>query len=555
MAHRSFITAGVAFATAGMVAVVPALAPPLAPRDIHVIKQAEAQVELAAQLTLQDLINVYFGVTPAGSYVDPEGPDAPPLPPVTDAPGTSGLSGVIYQLLHQQQGSYVPGAVGLETYFNGGISDYIELMLLTQNTDEAQRAGIQAFFEGGLSQLAYEYLQSGTTDPETTAYLQTFFNQGGFGNPALYGASGVAYLRLMAGFQAPEQQAFLTNLFQGGASQLAYAQLGGDLGTVDEEGEPEPTATPYLSSFFGINNNIIDPGGSGSPSLTGVSGVVYTRLKAAQATGDLTPEQMSVIDPFFNGGASEVVRVQLLSRTSDPNQQNLINEFFDNGISGVVRYLLVGPQPTPPAEEEEEESAVPQTTLAAASTPTDEVQDTAKKAEPAKVETVKADTVKTESVSAATESKPAAESAPAATAEPAPAAAAAAASAAPAEAAPAAAPAAEPAAAPAAEPAAAPSEEKKPAFTAKRREQSVSDEKAAETDDGGANKAEPVIIYGTGGPKPGEGSWGIFGDIAQGVHDAIAGMSGGGQPSGGTADAGGAAGSGDGGASGGGGAG
>jgi hypothetical protein len=530
MAHRSFITAGAAFATAGMVAVVPALAPPLAPRDIHVIKQTEAQVELAAQLTLQDLINVYFGVTPAGSYVDPEGPDAPPLPPVTDAPGTSGLSGVIYQLLHQQQGSYLPGAVGLETYFNGGITDYIELALLTQNTDPAQQAGIQAFFEGGLSQLAYEYLQSGTTDPETTAYLQTFFNQGGFGNPALYGATGVIYLRMLAGFQAPEQQAFINNFFQGGASQVAYAQLGGDLGTLDEEGNPEPTSTPYLSSFFGINNNIIDPDGSGSPSLTGVSGVVYTRLKAAQATGDLTPEQMSVIDPFFNGGLTEVARTQLLSRTSDANQVNLINEFFDNGISGVVRYLLVGPQPTPPPEEESE-TPTPLLRTAAVAAP----EDTSAKPE----------TVKAESVSAVSESKPAADPAPAT--DPAPAAAAAAAPAKAAEAEPAAAAEAAPAAAaPAAAPAA-PSGENKPAFTAKRRDQSVAEEKTAETDDGGANKAEPVIIYGSGGPKPGEGSWGVFGDIAQGVHDAIAGMSGppaGGAGDSGSGDAGGSAGSG-----------
>ncbi|MCP9271760.1 hypothetical protein [Mycolicibacterium arenosum] len=499
MAVRSFVTAGAAFATAGMVAVVPAIAPPLAPRDIQVIKQTEAHVQLAAQLTLQDLINVYFGVTPAGSYVDPEGPDAPPLPPVTGAPGTSGLSGVIYQLLHQQQGAYLPGTVGLETYFNGGLTDYIELALLTQNADPAQRAGIEAFFDG-LSQLAYEYLQSGTTDPATTTYLKTFFNQGGFGNPALFGAPGVLYLRLLAGFQAPEQQAFINNLFQGGVTQVAYQQLGGDLGTVDEEGEPLPTSTPYLSAFFGINNNIVDPGGSGSPSLNGVSGVVYTRLKAAAATGDLTPEQMSVIDPFFNGGAAEVARVQLLSRTGDVNQQNLINEFFDNGISGVVRYLLVGPAPTPPPEEEPEEETLRTAVTVQAAAESDPAVEAkpAAEAEPATAEP-------------AVEAKPAVASAPAAATAPA------------AETAP-------PAKATGEAPAAG---EGKPAFTAKIRE--VEAEEEAEPDDGGANKAEPEIILGTGGPKSGSGSWGVFGDIAKGVHDAIAGMSGGGQPAGGSA--------------------
>ena len=66
MPIRHILTAGVAFATAGMIAAVPAIAPPLQPRDVQVVKATEAQIKLAAQLNLADLINVFFGVTPEG---------------------------------------------------------------------------------------------------------------------------------------------------------------------------------------------------------------------------------------------------------------------------------------------------------------------------------------------------------------------------------------------------------------------------------------------------------------------------------------------------------
>jgi hypothetical protein len=72
--------------------------------------------------------------------------------------------------------------------------------------------------------------------------------------------------------------------------------------------------------------------------------------------------------------------------------------------------------------------------------------------------------------------------------------------------------------APAAE--AAPAPDPKPKFTAKISEKAADEEDAVDTTDG--NKAEPIIIVGTGGPKSGSGSWGIFGQVAQAVHDAIA---------------------------------
>jgi hypothetical protein len=81
----------------------------------------------------------------------------------------------------------------------------------------------------------------------------------------------------------------------------------------------------------------------------------------------------------------------------------------------------------------------------------------------------------------------------------------------------------------AAAPAAAPAEA--PKFTAKVKDKSVADETAtADLTDG--NKAEPVIIVGAGGPKSGSGSWGVFGQIADAVSQAISGA--GAAPSGGS---------------------
>ena len=463
MAFRSYITAGAAFATVGMVALVPAIAPPLAPRDIQVVKQTEAQVNLAA-LSLKDLINTYFGVDPQNGV------------PLTDAPGTSGVAGVIYQLLMQQQGSYVPGQLTLTQYFNGGAAALAQLYLVANNSNEDQQAGINAFF-AGISELVRLYLVTNNSDPAQQEGINAFFDGG---------VSQLVYEYLYNGSDDAVAQAFLDNFYTGGVSQLAFAQLGGDTGTPDEEGEEGdllPTSTPYLSSFFGINNNIIDPDGSGSPSLTGVSGVVYTRFKAAQATGDLTPEQMSVIDPFFNGGVSEVTRAQILSRLPAGSvQADLVNEFYDNGISGVVRYLLVGPAPEPPPPPPVPPAPAP---LMARSFVAQDVSVPDVPDVPDVPSTAKAGGNDVTPVAAKVDPAPAAPAAPAA--------------------------------APAANPGSAP--DNKEAFTAKIREVPKDEEEVTDTTTDG-NKVEPIIIEGAGGPKAGEGSWGIF----QGVADALGGL-------------------------------
>jgi hypothetical protein len=113
--------------------------------------------------------------------------------------------------------------------------------------------------------------------------------------------------------------------------------------------------------------------GSSNPAMFGFSGLAYNAIKAS----GLTPDQTQTVDDFFGGGVSQVVKTRLLASTSDPGQINdinaffgsglaenfrwrllagangdqrsmdLTNEFFDNGITGVIRYLLVGPVPTP----------------------------------------------------------------------------------------------------------------------------------------------------------------------------------------------------------------
>ncbi|WP_319453799.1 MULTISPECIES: hypothetical protein [unclassified Mycobacterium] len=454
MPIRHFLTVGVAFATAGMIAAVPAIAPPLQPRDVQVVKATEAQIKLAAQLNLTDLVNVFFGVTPQGAFPsDPPVPGEPLLPPVTDAAGTSGISGVIYQLLRQQQGGYTPGVASLDAFFNGGVASLVELYLLASNSDPDQQAAISAFFDG-VSELVRLILLDNTTDPDAEDAINTFFDNG---------TSGLVHQLLNT--IGPAETDELVNIFfnidnpldsenasQFGASGVTYQLL-------KSSGVLSPEQEIVVDDLF-----------SG-----GMSAVVHTQLRSR--TSD--PDQQRVIDDFFGGGVSEVVRTQLLARTiTDPTGTDLVNEFFDNGISGVVRYLLVGPAPVDPNE----------MMLAKSSAVTESVEEqpTLPKVEALKVEAPKVETPKVEAAVAT----PLAASAPAVAADPAPAA------------------------------EAAPAPDPKPKFTAKISEKAADEEEAEDTTDG--NKVEPIIIVGTGGPKPGSGSWGIFGQVAQAIHDTIA---------------------------------
>ena len=184
MVVRPYLKVGVAFAAAGMIAVTPAIAPPLAPRDVQVVKATEAQMQLAATVT--DLINTFFGVDPQnGVPVDPENP------------GTFGASGVLFQILMAATGdnelvdgfftggvtgltqqaalALLPGAEELiNTYFEDGITGVTQLLLDSVTTGDA-KAAIDAFFANGTSGLAHLFLN--TVGPAATDNLvNIFFN-------------------------------------------------------------------------------------------------------------------------------------------------------------------------------------------------------------------------------------------------------------------------------------------------------------------------------------------------------------------------------------------
>lgn len=505
MAFRPLATAGIAFAAAGVMAFTPTIVPQLTEREEQVAKATSANVKLAADL--KDLINVYFGTNPYNG-----------IPFDTDIPGTFGATGVLYQLLKEQAGGFEPNQEFLDDFFLSGAAEVVRTYLLSGTADPNTRNTINVFFDEGATGIAYRYFRSGTADPNSVAYLDAFFNRQQAANPALYGTSGVIFLRLMASDLTLEQKAVVNDFFRGGATQVAYTQIASR--------NTNPQAQPYIDTFFNINNpnGDIDPelisetnptgntGASSNPALFGVSGAVFRRLQEAAVTGNLTPQQFQVTDDFFRGGATQVALRQILDRTSDPNQRAIINEFFANGVAGVVRYLLVGPAPIEPEEPEEEALRVASSELAPAAEP-----ESAPEPEP-NVEALTAPAPQARSAKVAdapapeapAPDKPAAVT-PVAVVESAPAV----------QPAPVVDPA--PVAAPAPEPVAKP--------TSKIREKSAEEEAEAEKLKSG-NKAEvePIIITGDG-PKSGEGSWGVFGDIANSIGQALNG--GGAAPAGG----------------------
>jgi hypothetical protein len=414
MALRAYLKAGVAFATAGVVAAVPAIAPPLSPHDLKVARDTEVA------LTANDyvsIVNTFFGK----------------LPGSTDAPGLWGISGVAHQYAKEIAGPVQANQDLVDGFFASGVSEVVRQYLIASTVPNSPQAElINGFFSGGITEVAHLLTLANTTDPTLVPYINAFYDQEQ-PNAALKGIPGVIFLRLMASDLTPEQKSVVNDFFQGGATQVVWNQL------LARTSDPQQVDT--INDFF----------------TGGVTEVVRRQLLSR--TTD--PNQYADIDAFFpnsytgyGGGISENVRIRLLAATTDPVQKDLINGFFDEGISEVVRYLLVGAAPVP-----EPEPFAP-TTLARFSAPAE---------------------------------------APAAATDPLD---------------------ATPAAAVASVPAAAPAEA--PKFTAKVKDTSVADETAA-TDLTNGNKAEPVIIVGAPGAKSGSGSWGVFGQVADAVSKAIAG--------------------------------
>jgi hypothetical protein len=481
MAVRTFVTAGVAFAAAGAVAATVVLAPPMSPRDVQVAKSTE--VSLNAVVTdpaLTQLINSYFN---------------------------SGAAAVVQDLLLGIVGDGAPADL-INGYFDTGLSEVVRQILVAANpTNTVGNSAINIFFNGD--------------NP-----LATADEEGVSGNPALFGASGLVYARLFAAaasgdltpdqwevidgffqggltqvteaqlldhFQAPVQQQFITDLFDGGATQLAYRQIGGDF--------DDPSTTPFLSTFFNINNpfGALDDEGNNTgvtdnPALYGVSGVVYARLLAA----GLAPEQQQVVSDFFQGGASQVVLDQLVSRAPDWATKSLINGFFTVGVSEVIRQILVGPPPEPV-------NTLARTFKAA------DLQEN-----PAPVDPTPGDT---ELNAAAANLKPV-DSDPAPVTEK--------------KAKLATEPVQAVAAAPAAPAVASPPSVQTPAPATPVVVKTVDEDDTEGSNDvtdamktGNKVVVAPILITGANGrgPKPGEGSWGVFGQVADAIGKTIAGAS------------------------------
>jgi hypothetical protein len=364
MALRAYLKAGAAFATAGIVAAVPAIAPPLSPHDVKVARDTE--VALTAN-DYQSIVNTFFGKYPGS----------------TDSPGLWGISGVVHQYAKEIAGPNEQYQNAVDGFFASGVSEVVRQYLIASTVpDSPQAALINGFFSGGITEVAHLLTLANTTDPTLVPYINAFYDQEQ-PNAALKGIPGVIFLRLMASDLTPEQKLVVNDFFQGGATQVVWNQL------LARTSDPQQVET--INDFF----------------TGGATQVVRTQLLSR--TTD--PNQLADINAFFpdaytgyGGGISENVRIRLLAATADPVQKDLINGFFDEGISEVVRYLLVGPAPVPP---EENGFAALSARVAPEETPAPE-------AEAPKVETLAAKDSAPAAAPAAAEAAPAAAADPAA---------------------------------------------------------------------------------------------------------------------------------------------
>jgi hypothetical protein len=376
MALRPFLTAGVAFATAGVVAATVAIAPPMSPGDLTVAKNTE----VALNADLRDLINTYFGEFPG----DP------------DLPGTVHAFGVLQQLLQNATVNDPRATEVIDSYFEAGLSDVVRLLLTRDNPSPESVELIDAYFNDGLAEATRVYLDLFAT-PAQQEWIDTYFgdpahvNDDGSENISQNGVQGVTWKVLHElGLSSPDLDTFW-NAQTAENPQAVPATVpvlqklpNGDIVPVlDADGDPvtnthkpaldangDPTFNAAGEQIF--TTDLIGWLGNSNPARRGTFGVIYNVIKS---TG-IGPEQVETLDQFWDGGITEVVKNKLMDATPDPllkeeiatyfdggifesvrfnlllaagNGQpatDLINEYFDNGIFGVIRYLLVGPVPT-----------------------------------------------------------------------------------------------------------------------------------------------------------------------------------------------------------------
>lgn len=391
MALRPFLMASVAFAAAGAVAATVAIAPPMSPGDVQVVKSTE--VTLNADL--RDLINTYFREFPG----DP------------DNPGTIHAFGVLQQLLQNATVNDSRATEVIDSYFEEGLSDVIRLLLTRDNPSPESVALIDAYFNDGLADAVRVQLGLFAT-PEQREWIDTYFgdpdhvNDDGSTNVSQNGASGVVWKALADLGLSPGFREYLDTFFNaqtefnrhaapGEVPVLRTTASGQIVPALDDEGNPlmsdkQPALDGDGNPTFDANGNQIFTNldnplvGNSNPARRGTWGVIYNVVDDAVDDG---PAQ-DVLDAFWDGGISEVVKVVLIALSPDPfadkliadyfddgidkvvqtlltegtpqdsSYHQLVDEYFDNGVTGVVRYLLTGPVP-----EEEGPPVPPATTM------------------------------------------------------------------------------------------------------------------------------------------------------------------------------------------------
>jgi hypothetical protein len=303
MEVRPFLTAGVAIASAGvLVAALPAIAPPLATKDVKVY--ADPNMRLAADL--EELINVFFKSAPG----DP------------DAPGTIGFPGIVFQLLRDANEGDARGQAVIDAFFESGASEVVRLLLTRDNADPITVAQINTFFEGGFSELVRFRLLMFNADPTQRAWINKFFggavNDDGSTNVSQQGFPGTFYKFLSERGLSPDQQAMLDRFFNRGVLRTEP-----DLTTPDPDDVIPVLDEEGLPVYDGYSN----------PALKGFPGLVYDGL----TNSGLSPDQQQTLDDLFvNGGFTPIVQRRLVESTADPTQRLQINRFFEGGATKLV---------------------------------------------------------------------------------------------------------------------------------------------------------------------------------------------------------------------------
>ena len=169
-------------AAALTVAAIPAIAPPLAPKDIRAVRATE--VALTAQPSGRaNPVNLYFDAPSAGAVA-----------------GTTSVSVVVHQPLKPLRGNAIGASVA--TQDSPGNADI--------------SVAIDDFKHGGLAQVLLHQLTSRTTDPDQLQILDDFFEGG------VYQSEAHRFLQL---FKDPQQQQFIRDFVTGGLIQVVRNRL------------------------------------------------------------------------------------------------------------------------------------------------------------------------------------------------------------------------------------------------------------------------------------------------------------------------------------------